>query len=297
MKYFVRIKHPGRLPQICGICHEGDYFCPVILHTAVDQDRPMGSRSTFLPHTHDFYHVVLYTKGQGFYQLEGVYHPAQAGTCVLISPGQRHEFVTRREKTVYSEITFAYENDRRQSLQYSIQQLLSLYSGTSVALPIPLQLNADIQQQLQNQMIRITDYLNSSQEQSLYQAHRHLASVFDLLITRSVCEPVPSLVDDRLQRVRQWIEEHYQENLSMDGLARMAGVSRGYFFRSFKKAFGISPLAYQQGLRIEAAKTLLHAASLNCSEIADRTGFENVCFFHRVFKKHVGITPRQYRNN
>jgi AraC-like DNA-binding protein len=294
MKYFARSKKSASVPQACGIWMEGDYYCPVFLHTAVNQDRPVGSKSTFQSHIHDFYHLVLYTKGQGFYLMEGVYQPAQAGTCVLISPGQRHEFITRRGNTVYSEITFVYENSHHQYMPLLFEQVLSLYSGAAVSLPRQIQLSAEALQQFQNQMIQITDFLNSSREHSLFQAHRRLALLFDFLIERSTPPSVPASVDERFGRVRLWIEEHYQQTVSMDELARMAGVSRAYFFRTFKKAFGISPLAYQQGLRIEAAKTLLHATSLNCGEIAGRTGFESVCFFHRVFRKHVGMTPRQY---
>lgn len=256
----------------------------------------MGSKSTFRPHIHDFYHLVLYTKGQGFYQFEGVYRPARVGTCVLTSPGQTHEFISRRDRSVYSEITFVYENPQQRRLTHSFEKLLSLYSGISISLPVQLQLEAEVQQ-LQNRMVRITDYLNSSSEQSLYQAHRQLAQIFNFLIDCSSLNPITSIINDRLQRVRSWIEEHYQQNISMDELARMAGISRGYFFRSFKKAFGVSPLAYQQSLRIEAAKTLLQAASLNCNEIALRTGFENVGFFHRVFRKHAGMTPLAYRKS
>lgn len=296
MKRFVRIKKPAQIPQVCGISADGEYYCPVFLHATVDQDHPVGSKSTFQTHVHDFYHLVLYTSGRGFYHFEGAYLPARAGTCVLISPGQTHEFITRRENTVYSEITFAYENRRGQYLRRPFEQVLSVYSGTAIALPAPLQIETEMHlQQIQNQIIRITDYLNSSRDQSLYQAHRRLASLFDFLIEHSTPHPAASVIDDRFQRVRMWIEEHYQETVSMEELARMAGVSRGCFFRTFKKTFGASPLAYQQSLRIEAAKTLLHATSLRCNEIAWRTGFENVCFFHRVFRKCVGMTPAQFR--
>jgi AraC-like DNA-binding protein len=97
--------------------------------------------------------------------------------------------------------------------------------------------------------------------------------------------------------VRLWIEQHYLEPVSMEQAARIAGVSKSYFFRGFKKTFSITPLAYQQKLRLEAAKTLLRATSLTCSQVADRAGFTDVFFFHRIFKKSTGQTPRQYRQS
>ena len=148
---------------------------------------------------------------------------------------------------------------------------------------------------LKNLLIQITDYLNSGRESSVYYAHRTLAHIFDFLIEHCAKHQPSEMIDDRFFRTRMWIEEHYLETLEADELARMAGVSKGYFFRAFKKAFGIAPLAYQQQLRVEAAKTLLKATSLCCNEIAPRVGFTDVYFFHRIFKKHTGLTPNQYR--
>ena len=53
--------------------------------------------------------------------------------------------------------------------------------------------------------------------------------------------------------------------------------------------------AYQQRLRLEAAKTLLRATALRCHEVAVRCGYENIQFFHRLFKRTTGLTPGQYR--
>jgi len=95
--------------------------------------------------------------------------------------------------------------------------------------------------------------------------------------------------------VRQFIEKNYADPIAVDDLASLAGVSRGYLFRAFKGAFGQSPLAYQQQLRLEAAKTLLRATALRCQEVARRCGYDNSQFFCRLFKRATGHTPSRYR--
>jgi AraC-like DNA-binding protein len=284
-------------PQAANLYYDSVVYCPQFLHSTIDQDRAVGSRATFSEHAHDFYHIVLYTQGQGWYYKEGQYRPSKPGTCVLIHPGQRHEFVTRRQSAIYSELTFAYEAKGQQTLRSPFLKVLSLYSGTDVHLMEDCVLTAEHRQVLYYLMVQMTDYLNSSRPSSGYYVHRTLAHILDFLIERCAQPLFPTnLTDDRFNRVRQWLEEHYLEMVSMDELAQMAGVTKSYFFRAFKKAFGMPPLAYQQMLRIEAAKTLLRVTSLSCSEVAFRAGFTDVYFFHRIFKKHTLLTPKQFRH-
>jgi AraC-like DNA-binding protein len=298
MRRYVRIRELTERPQAAALYCDSSVYYPQFLHSTIDQDRAVGSRATFSEHAHDFYHIVLYTRGQGWYYKEGQYRPSQPGTCVLIHPGQKHEFVTRRQTAVYSELTFSYETEGQSALRSPFSRLLSLYSGTDVQLMEDCVLTTEHRQVLYHLMVQITDYLNSSRPSSGYYVHRTLAHILDFLIERCAQRLFPKhLTDDRFDRVRQWLEEHYLETVSMDALAQMAGVTKSYFFRAFKKAFGMPPLAYQQLLRIEAAKTLLRVTSLSCSEVAYRAGFTDVYFFHRVFKKHTLLTPRQFRHS
>lgn len=295
MRRYVRVIKSDSSPQAAAIWSNGHYYRPIIWHTAIDQDRPVGSRNTFSEHSHDFYHVVFYTKGGGSYSREGRFYETTAGSCVVIHPGQKHDFISRRGTAVYSEITFSYETDDGSVCTLSFDQLLSCIKGTRVHLLETIHLLKDFHSMFQGYLIQITDYLNSSSPQSLYYAHWTLEHIFNCLIEHCCEKKHEEIIDDRLMRTRLWIEENYQETLSMDDLAKMAGFSKGYFFRAFRHVFGISPLAYQQKLRIKAAKTLLKTTTLQCREIAYRIGFNDVYFFHRVFKKNTQYTPNQYR--
>jgi len=98
-------------------------------------------------------------------------------------------------------------------------------------------------------------------------------------------------------QIKQYIDEHCAEAITADDLALMSHCSKGHLFRTLKKSFRVSPLAYQQDLRFEAAQRLLRFTSLRCYEIAQRVGYSNVYYFHRQFRKRVGVTPRQYRES
>lgn len=295
MRRFVRTKELPVKPQTSAIFHEGAHYFPVFLHATIDQDHPVGHKRTFVEHEHDFYHIVLYTKGYGEFSMEGVFHPAQPGACVLTHPGQRHDFVSRWERAVYSEITFSYETSAGDHLNLSFEELLEIYTGSDLRLNSNLILPIDQMHVLRNLLSTSTDHLNSVHPLSSYHAQHGLAKIFSFLIKNAVVTQPTSFTDNRFERVKNYIEEHFFEQLSADELANLAGVSRGYFFREFKKLFAISPMAHQQAMRVEAAKTLLRTTLLRCNEIAWRVGFSDVYFFHRIFKKHTGITPNQFR--
>ncbi len=296
MRRFVRIKKPDSIPQTGGFWENKDYYRPVFWHTAIDQDRPVGSKSTFSEHVHNFYHIVLYTKGKGYFSKEGPFESATAGRCVLIYPNQRHDFISRMESAVYSELTFSFENQQNQDCTFSFDQILSLITGIQTRLEKKIILSEESQKTLHNYFMQITDYLSGTHPQSLYHAHRTLEQIFNFLIVNCCQQSSIENLDDRFVRIQKWIEQHYIDDMSIEQLSHMAGVSKGYFFRSFKKAFDTSPLMYQQKLRIEAAKTLLKATSMQCKEIAYRVGFNDAFFFHRIFKKRTQLTPKQYRN-
>ena len=295
MHRYIRIKNQDCHPQSAAIIHNSEPYFPIVWHTATDQDKPIGSKSTFSEHTHDYYHIVIYTKGKGFYSRDGAFEPAEPGQCVLIHPGQKHDFISRMKSAVYSEITFSYQTMQNKNSQLSFNELLSKIAGTECILKKHIVLPRESQNTFNQYITQITDYLNSSHPKALYNACWTLEHIFNYLIDNCCSQENSAIADDRITQVKIWIEQNYIDNLSMDDLAKKAGLSKGYFFRAFKKSFEIAPLAYQQKLRIEAAKTLLRTTSLRCNEIAYRVGFNDVYFFHRIFKKLVGLTPNHFR--
>lgn len=102
--------------------------------------------------------------------------------------------------------------------------------------------------------------------------------------------------DEEILRAQQWMEAHYGGNLAIDDLARQVGISPRHFKRRFRKATGESPLGYLQNVRIEAAKQKLENTQENVNEITYRIGYEDSSTFRRLFKKHTGISPREYRD-
>jgi AraC-like DNA-binding protein len=97
--------------------------------------------------------------------------------------------------------------------------------------------------------------------------------------------------------VADYIQKHLQENISVKALSREAYMSEPHFFRCFKQQFGISPIDYINEQRIRVAKMMLQAADYSITEISFASGFNNLNYFLKMFKRHTGLTPAQYRKS
>lgn len=97
----------------------------------------------------------------------------------------------------------------------------------------------------------------------------------------------------RLERCRQYIAEHSSEPLRLRELAQQCATTRFKLLRRFKKAFGVSPHAYQIGVRIDKARLLLERGD-SLAGVAAETGFADQSHFSRHFTRMVGVTPAQY---
>jgi len=87
------------------------------------------------------------------------------------------------------------------------------------------------------------------------------------------------------------------EPLSISEMAALAGFSRWHFLRSFRAETGMTPHAYQLACRVSCARRLLRK-NATVADAAATTGFTDQSHFHKHFKQHHGLTPRQFlRNN
>ncbi|MGN7455741.1 helix-turn-helix transcriptional regulator [Paenibacillus pasadenensis] len=123
--------------------------------------------------------------------------------------------------------------------------------------------------------------------QWLRQAHRQL-------VGQDAPDPVSR--PTRLGEIMTYIHAHYDKELSIDEFAARLNMSPGYFSRVFKEEIGEKYVDYIAKYRLEKAKELLLATDLRIDDIAEKVGYWGRNSFHRVFRKHEGITPSQYRD-
>lgn len=93
------------------------------------------------------------------------------------------------------------------------------------------------------------------------------------------------------------MEQHFDEEVTIEWLAEKIKVSPRHFRRSFKDAYGISAINYLTEQRIHQAKARMEEGSKTLGEIAREVGYESESYFRRMFKSQVGVPPAQYIRN
>jgi AraC family transcriptional regulator len=101
----------------------------------------------------------------------------------------------------------------------------------------------------------------------------------------------------KLKQLKDYIEEHLAEDLAIATLAALIPMSQFHFARAFKAAVGEPPHRYIMQRRIERAKILLSVMRLSVAEVCYQTGFSNQSHFTAQFRKAIGMTPKQFRDN
>ncbi|HEV3249611.1 MAG TPA: helix-turn-helix domain-containing protein [Puia sp.] len=102
--------------------------------------------------------------------------------------------------------------------------------------------------------------------------------------------------DAEILKAQIFIEDNFQDKISVDGLAEKFAIGRRSFERRFKKATNNSVIEYIQRIKIEAAKRNLEISRKNINEVMFKVGYTDTKAFRTVFKKITGLTPIEYRN-
>ncbi len=100
---------------------------------------------------------------------------------------------------------------------------------------------------------------------------------------------------ERIKVMLQYIQEHYQEEISTTQIARSASISVSECLRCFRSMIGTTPIAYLKQLRVQKASGLLGTTDWKIAEIAAQCGFQEMSYFAKSFREIKGCTPSECR--
>ena len=102
--------------------------------------------------------------------------------------------------------------------------------------------------------------------------------------------------DGPVKKAQEYIENNFQDKITIDQLATMLAIGRRNLERRFKKATSNTVVEYIQRVKMEAAKKELESARKNINEVMYEVGYSDNKAFRTTFKKITGLSPIQYRN-
>lgn len=127
----------------------------------------------------------------------------------------------------------------------------------------------------------------------------HLYLFFDYLIqSAKTAKMIQSskMSDYYIKEALNFIEQNFQNNITIEDIAAVCGINRSYFGKIFRSSIGRSPQEFLMNYRMVKATELLKLTSLSIAEIGSAVGYENQLHFSRAFKSIYRVSPREWRN-
>ncbi|WDI41031.1 helix-turn-helix domain-containing protein [Bremerella sp. P1] len=254
-------------------------------------------------HKHEFSEVVIITGGTGLHITDEDSWELQKGDAFVIGEDRIHDYhnmanlrlinilfdqeLLARDPKDLSLLSgyhalFCLEPNWRQRHQFSSHLTLS---------PRELTAAVEIVDRLDRELVNRTPGYKCLATAFFQQLVVHLSRCYG----SSQHESSRSLL--RIAEAISYIEQHYSEDIQLEVLTEIAGMSRRSFMRAFEEATGSTPIAYLIQLRLSRSAELLWATDKSVTEIAFEVGFNDSNYFSRQFRKRFNVSPREYRNN
>ena len=107
------------------------------------------------------------------------------------------------------------------------------------------------------------------------------------------------LLPDHAQKLRELrtdVHENFSNRWTIGNMAEIMGLSSSRFASLYKQIFNISPTEDLIRTRIDQSKKMLSSTKVSIKRVSSACGFESVHYFHRAFKKRIGMTPKHFQN-
>ena len=166
--------------------------------------------------------------------------------------------------------------------------------GFSKDAPVYMAHSREARKKMANELI----YISQNSKQSPFHLMGHFYLFADLL-AQSVARPQPpatsKMSDYYIKEAINFIEQNFQNDISIEDVAAVCGINRSYLGRIFRTSTGRSPQEFLIHYRMTKAAELLKLTTLSIGDIGSAVGYENALHFSRAFKNVYGVSPRTWR--
>ena len=100
---------------------------------------------------------------------------------------------------------------------------------------------------------------------------------------------------DEIERATHYFNEHYNEPIIIEEYTKERSMTANWFIQNFRRITKYTPMQYILNLRMTNAMNLIDNTNYNMTQIASAIGYDNSMYFSRIFKKHTGMTPTEYK--
>lgn len=233
------------------------------------------------------YQLIYVASGRGYFYFNHSLEPTivEAGNMVLYHPEefQKYEYYGKDHASIFW-IHFTGNSIEEMFLKYGLDPDRNvLPSGTKSFYAQSFE-QIILELQLQKEFYEDSAALLFSQLLMMAGRHRGELSNSRYVPLREVDEVII------------YFREHYHETINIESFIETKGYGVRSFFRKFRQYTGLTPLQYLLEIRLSNAMKLLETTNFQINEISRLVGYDNALYFSRLFHKHTGVSPKEYRN-
>ena len=252
-------------------------------------------RYVMVEHWHPEFELIRINRGMLRLSSGGQSYLGRAGDLFVIAGGTIHSGIP--ERCEYECAVFKPEAVLAccQSVQTLLEEVLEGRQKIEAHIQPAGRLKADAE--------HLFSALQSKQPQAPLFAVSAVYAIFGQLLsdhTYAIADKVRYGNDRRSERIKEvlrFIRMHYQDDITLEEMARCAHMNKQYFCTYFKEMTGKTPVQYINHYRVECACEQLLHTELNISQIALDCGFANISYFNKVFRSWKHTTPGEYRRD
>jgi AraC-like DNA-binding protein len=244
-------------------------------------------RHRYVPHTHETYAVAAIVAGCETFHHRGTRHYAPAGSIALVCPDEIHDGEPADDVFVY------------RTLYPSVELMRAIAEDVfdRPATGTPSFANSVVADPALSARLAELHAILADPATSLLHRDTHLTAFFAALLSRwggLGAPPAPGREHGAVARARDYLDAHFECDVTLDALAALAGLNRAHLVRAFRKVVGTTPHAYLTDRRFRAARRMLASGEAPAA-VAAGCGFCDQSHLNRVFKARMGVTPGQFR--
>jgi len=244
---------------------------------------------TFCKHAHEEFSFGITLAGrQDFFSL-GKHHKSHAGNVMAINPGDAHDGHVGTSDTLRYKMLYIHPDTLAPMLQQA-----GIHNAADFRIKETVQDNPAMQQHI----LRLFNLVEDPATSSL--AYYSALYEFAVLLAKQEEGIEQGAIyrrrDSALERAREYLHAHLNQELSLDDLSAEVHMSKFHFLRRFKEYFGMTPHQYWLNYRINRAKDALEAGT-PLADIVFDYGFNDLSHFNRRFKPAYGKTPYQFQRD
>lgn len=255
---------------------------------------------TIVPaHWHDEMEIIYIKKGQALVTVDFEQFQACARSILFILPGQIHSIEqSENQSTEYENILF--KTDMllsRKTDACNRCYFLPLLDG-SLQIPTHFTPQMPHYAEIASCIDGADEICKTTPEAYPLAIKGQLYLMFFTLFSKCTLKEMHHKDSKSLEKMKfiiTYIEKNYMEKITIEDIAAELGLSQSHFMKFFKNTMGTTFTNYLNDYRLTLSARLLVSSDSSILDIAAESGFENLSYFNRLFKKRFGVTPREYR--